>query len=305
MANTAVCLSRLECAVKFVGRVGDDAFGRYILDDFAKEGVDTRHMSQSRDRPTVAVLVFIDLSGERYISLWPPRDAAHTTLRPEEIPPDVLDGADWLHTSGLSLRQEPLRSATLETMHRARQSGVKVSLDLNMRLEFFGMPPEDASAFLEAFEITDILFGSASEEILPLANLLARRSSNASHLQFAGVSPSEPPGPDVLAASDFLSAGRRVVVARLGGKGTSVLGPEGHFESPAFKVPVVDTTGSGDAFDGGFLAALIEGRGLDEAARWGNAAAAMNISRVGGRNVPGKPELLTFALTARRTDDSS
>jgi len=95
-----------------------------------------------------------------------------------------------------------------------------------------------------------------------------------------------------------LSAGRRIVIARTGERGAVVFGPEGRFESPAFRVPVVDTTGSGDAFDGGFLAALAEGRDLATAARWGNAAAALNVSGSGARNVPGRAALVAFLESA-------
>lgn len=106
------------------------------------------------------------------------------------------------------------------------------------------------------------------------------------------------PAWDVVAACKALSMGMRVVVARRGARGALVVGPDACFESPGFSVPVVDTTGSGDAFDGGFLAALCEGRGLAEAARWGNAAAAMNVSGVGARNVPKRQAFDRFLVIA-------
>jgi len=285
VANTAVCLSRLGCRVAFIGKTGDDAFGRFVRDDFTKEGVDTRYLSVSRDFPTVVVLVFLDRAGERQISLWPARSAAHTQLRPQEIDAEALQGACWLHASGLSLREEPARSATLSAFRLARSTGVRTSLDLNLRMEFFGMTEEEVAVFRQAVELTDVLFGSASEEIAPLARMLGGQSAAGPRSAGVGQSGDEGPEPAILEACGALGAGRRIVVARRGARGALVVTPEDSLESPAFDVPVVDTTGSGDAFNGGFLAALCEGRHVSEAARWGNAAAAMNVMGVGARGV--------------------
>jgi len=88
-----------------------------------------------------------------------------------------------------------------------------------------------------------------------------------------------------------LCDGERIVVARQGEQGAQVTTPQGSFHAPAFPAKVVDTLGAGDAFDGGFIAARLAGKGMMEAARWGNAAAALKIGQAGARGLPTFDEL--------------
>jgi sugar/nucleoside kinase (ribokinase family) len=83
------------------------------------------------------------------------------------------------------------------------------------------------------------------------------------------------------AARLFLRLGARCVAVKLGASGCAVFGPEGEFHSPAFPVEAVDTTGAGDSFVGGFLAALSRGLSFPDAARVANAAGALSVSRLG------------------------
>ncbi len=83
------------------------------------------------------------------------------------------------------------------------------------------------------------------------------------------------------AAAELLRAGAGMVVVKLGGEGCAVFTPQMERHAPAARVEVVDTTGAGDCFVGGFLAALQRGASLDEAARTGNAAGAASVSALG------------------------
>ncbi len=98
---------------------------------------------------------------------------------------------------------------------------------------------------------------------------------------------------DVQAAARALSDGQRLVVARLGADGALAAGPlsEGICHVPTIPTPVVDTLGAGDAFDAGFIAARLAGRDTREALRWGNATAALKITRPGARGTPSREEL--------------
>ena len=93
------------------------------------------------------------------------------------------------------------------------------------------------------------------------------------------------------AAVQRLCDGERVVVARRGNKGALVATPNETFCSPALQTQVVDTLGAGDAFNGGFIAARLAKVDIREAARWGNAVAALKIGRVGARGLPSLGEL--------------
>jgi sugar/nucleoside kinase (ribokinase family) len=276
-ANVAVGLARLGVAVTFIGSVGDDGFGRWLADDFAREGVDTRGLITVRDAFTPMVMALIEPDGERLVVVWPPERGADLRLRPEDVDPDWMAGAAWLHTTGMCLRASPVREAVLGGMALAREAGATVSLDLNLRVELWGLDGETRETLERAISLSDVVLGSGPEEIVPLAGLdrgqdAARRPSPLRGSQDA---------------ARAMSAGRRTVVARLGADGALAAAPSGEIcHAPAFPTTVVDTLGAGDAFDAGFIAARLAGCDLREALRWGNAVAALKIARPGARGTP-------------------
>jgi len=270
VANVAVALARLDVPVSFVGMIGDDSYGRFVQADLGGEGVDTSGLRVSREALTPMVIALIEPSGERMIVVWPPEGGADKHLAPDHVSRDAIAGAAWLHTSGMIMRDSPSREAALHAMRLARDAGVPVSLDLNLRLELWGWNDSIAATIAQAIALADVVLGSADEEIAPLAGVER-----------------------VEEAARALSAGRRAVVARLGERGALVCDPTGNLAHvPAFPVTVVDTLGAGDAFNGGFIAARLAGCDLPEAARWGNAVAALKIARSGARGTPTRAEVL-------------
>jgi sugar/nucleoside kinase (ribokinase family) len=270
-ANVAVGLSRLGEQVAFIGTVGDDGYGRWVMNDLDAEGIDRQHTRLVKDACTSMVLALINREGERSIYVWPDQDGAHTKLHPDAIRPEIFDEAAWLHTTGLCLREQPARSAQIKAMGLARQAGAKVSLDLNLRLESWGIDGQLRNVFDQAIGLSDFVFGSADEEIIPFTA-----------------------GTTLLQGAETLSGGIRTVVARQGPGGVFVFGPGGSFGSSAFQVEVVDTLGAGDAFNAGFISAILAGEELRTAARWGNAAAALKITKRGARGLPNREELNEF-----------
>lgn len=267
--NSAAALARLGVPVRFIGAVGDDGYGRWSAETLLKEGVDTSYLQFVDQAFTSIVLAVIHPDGERELFVWPDSGAAHTRLSPDAITPGMFESADWLHTTGLCLREEPVRTAQLKAMRLAREAGITVSLDLNLRLESWGLDDSLRDVFDRAVALSDVVLGSGSDEILPYTGL-----------------------DSIQEGAEALSAGMRTVIARLGSEGAFAVGPKEVFYSPAFDVPVVDTLGAGDAFNGGFICAQMEGYDLKESVRWGNGAAALNIERVGARGLPGRQELI-------------
>ena len=268
-ANVAVALARLGEGVSFIGTIGDDGYGRWVLNDLKREGVDTTETYMVHDAFTSMVMALINSNGERSLYVWPDKHGAHTKLQPSSIRPDFFSSASWLHTTGLCLREEPVRNAQLMAMEMARDAGLTVSLDLNLRLESWGMEKSLKKIFDRAVDLSQVIFGSGLEEICPFTE----KSS-------------------IQAGAELLSNGSRTVIARLGDQGALVVFPDGAYKIPAFEVEVVDTLGAGDAFNGGFIAAWLAGKDLQEAARWGNAAAALKIGKTGARGLPSREELL-------------
>ncbi len=262
-ANVAVALVRLGVAVTMVGAVGDDGYGRWVRDDLVHEGVDVDGLRSIGDAFTPMVMALVEPDGERLVVAWPPEGGAHLRLASDDIDPGVLESASWLHTTGMCLRAAPARDALLHAMGLARKAGLTVSLDLNLRLESWGLNDATRETFERAIELSDVVFGSADEEILPMA------------------------GTDsVEAGSEFLCGGERIVVARRGAAGALVTTPNETFHVPAFRTQVVDTLGAGDAFNGGFMAARLAGVGVRGAAIWGNAVAALKNGQAGARGLP-------------------
>lgn len=271
-ANTAVALARLGTRVAFAGSIGDDGYGRWARDDLRSEQINIEGMRLIPDAFTLMALAIIQPDGERQIVVWPASGGAHTAYRPEDLNSEMVAKAAWLHTSGICLRYPPVCEAVLYAMQLAQQAGVPISLDLNLRIETFGLNEADRERFWQAIRLSEVVFGSAAEEIMPLAGKNTVEES-----------------------AETLSEGLRTVVARLGPKGALAAAPGVNLYAPAFSLPVVDTLGAGDAFNAGFIAAHLAGRDLAGCLRWGNATAALKIGQPGARGLPGRAEVAALA----------
>jgi sugar/nucleoside kinase (ribokinase family) len=266
--NTAAGLASLGVPVEFIGSIGDDGFGRWIASDFASLGVGCRGLVV-HDVPTAQVIALLEPDGDRSLFVWPTDGGALTCLSPAELDPDLIASASWLHTSGMCLRAAPLRDAVLAGMALARAAGVSVSLDLNLRVELWGLNADKRAAVEAAVGLADVVLGSGEEELVQLS------------------------GTDSIeTAARVIGGGRRTVIARLGAGGAVAFAGDGSaVRSPGFVVPTRNAVGAGDAFDAGFVAAMVEGRPLAEALRWGNAVAALKVARTGGaRDLPSRAE---------------
>ncbi len=267
-ANVAVALARLGVTTSFIGTVGEDGYGHWVIEDFKNEGVNTDCTYQVEGAFTSMVMALIYPDGERGLYVWPDTGGAHIKLKPSFIKPEMFDSAAWLHTTGLCLREEPVRTTQLKAMELAHAAGLTVSLDLNLRLESWGIDKSLKTVFDRAIELSQVVFGNGIEEIIPFTEQTT-----------------------IQAGAELLSANKRTVIARQGAEGVLVVGPDVDFLSPAFKVDVVDTLGAGDAFNGGYIAACLDGKDLREAANWGNAAAALKIGKSGARGLPSREDL--------------
>lgn len=271
--NTAMALARLGVPVDFHGVIGDDAFGRFLAAEFRDGGVGTSGLRVLPDAMTPQVIALLEPDGERYLVIWPTTGGAHTRMSPEHLDQSLLAGASWVHTTGMCLRHSPLRETILAGLEVAKRARVPTSLDLNLRVELWGLAEDVRATVQAAIALSDVVFGNGIEELLPMTG-----------------------AESVESAVQLLSAGQRTVVARLGKAGVLACAPDGTIvHVPAFLCEPVNTVGAGDAFDGGFIAAMVEGRSLGDALRWGNAVAALKIQRSGGgRDLPARTDLDTL-----------
>lgn len=271
-ANTAAAMARLGVPTSFLGTIGDDQYGHFILRDFAALGVDTKPMIVDAATNTVGVFAFIDERGERYLWGWPRVDQAFKELNPARIDWEEVKQAAWVHSSGMAIVHDTsARSSILSILKTAYENGVPTSFDLNLRVDDGNLDPSYADAVLEAMRYCTYVLGSGREEYYYLA-----------------------PRTDWLESARSFVTEKRTVIVRMGAEGSMALTPSETLREDAFCVPVEDTVGAGDVYNAGFIAALLEGKSLRDALIWGNGVSGWSVSKKGARETPGREALCAF-----------
>ncbi len=246
--NTLVAAARLGASTGYVTRVGDDPFAAFLLESWRAEGIDVSH---ARLVEGFNGLYFISLlpDGEREFTYYR-RGSAASTMTPADLDPASIGGARVLHVSGIS------RETVLAAVRLAREQGVLVSYDPNLRRKLWPSLAEARAALHEVLPLADIVLPSAPEE---MTELLDART------------PEE-------GVERLWAAGVGTVAAKLGEKGC-LLGHDGRLLAIPPFVPeaVVDATGAGDAFDGAFLHGLVSGLSPEEAARLAVVCAGLSL----------------------------
>lgn len=271
-ANVLVALEHLGHPTAFIGKVGTDMHGDFLRGVLEGEGIDCKGLISDPGFFTTLAFVALAPTGERAFS-FARKPGADTQLSPDDLDRDVISGSKILHVGSLSLIDEPARSATLAAIACAREAGCVLSYDPNYRANLW-TSPETASRQMRSVVAGMDLMKISDEE----CELMTGRTDPAQ------------------AARALLEQGVKVVVVTLGGDGALVCCAEGTRAVPGFPAQVVDTTGAGDSFWGGFLAAFLEsGRAVDDVtlddaasfARMGNAVASLCVRGRGG--IPSMP----------------
>jgi len=249
-ASTAAALARLGVAVGALGKVGCDPLGDFLLQALRRDGVDTGAVLRDPAVATSATMALVGPTGERcFLHAL----GGNGALRREEVSLAQTGPAPVLHVGGTGLLPA-LDGAPLAALcAEAHGLGMEVSLDT-------------------AWDVS----GDWTRLLPVLAHVDYFLPSQIEASRIFGVT--EPPA----IAAAALAHGVRAVAVKLGADGCYVQTADsaGRY-LPALRGPVVDTTGAGDAFCAGFLAASVHGRDPFEAARLGTAAACMGISRLG------------------------
>jgi ribokinase len=248
-SNQAVAAARAGADVQMLSRLGDDAFGRLARDTWAADGIDASLVENSATPTGSAVILIDEVKGENAIIVVP---GACFTLSPK----DVDAAGDAIRAAGVLLTQLELPLETVERgLHVAREAGVRTILN-----------PAPAQAL--------------SDTMLGLADFFVPNESEAALL--TGL-PVESKTQAEAAARVLLGRGARCVIVTLGAQGALVCeaGAEAQLVNAFNAGPVLETTGAGDAFCGGFAAALSEGASVLDAARFGCATAGISVTRAG------------------------
>jgi ribokinase len=248
-SNQAVAAARAGGRVRFVSRIGRDAFGELALRSWQEAGV-IADVTRSESGYTGAAYIFIeDGTGDNAIIVAPGAGG--------EIAPADLDArAEAIRAAAVFVTQlEQPRDAARRGLEIARAAGVATVLN-----------PAPAAPL--------------PAEMLALCDWVTPNESEAEAL--TGISVLDPEGAEA-AARRLVAMGPRGAVVTLGAQGALLLDRDGRATHvPAFRAgPVVETTGAGDAFNGAFAVALAEGRPALDAVRFGCAAAGISVTRPG------------------------
>jgi sugar/nucleoside kinase (ribokinase family) len=264
--------AKLGLRVAMAACVGDDALGRFTLEALADGGVDTGAVQVLAGVPTG---LSVALAREDDRAILTARGALEA-LDPAQVPDELLARARHVHIASPFL-QPRLRTGLTELVERAHASGATVSLDT-------GWDPEERWAI--AVSQLDVLLPNA-EEAIRLANAegAERASVAASGNTLAGGRRPEAVsgrGADARPAGTALAALGPVVAVKLGAAGAMGFSGDSVVRVAVPTVAAVDSTGAGDSFDAGFLAAWLDGAGLADALALGCACGALSTRALGG-----------------------
>ena len=250
-SNFCIAAARQGATSGFVSAVGGDRFGRLLLALWQQENVDTSAVRIDPSAPTGVYFVSQTPGGHQFDYLR--AGSAASRYAAVDLPLDRIASASVLHLSGVSLAIGTAAcDAAFSAITHAREHGVRISFDTNLRLNLWPLARARAT-MLEVIRQTDICLPSW-DDVTALTGLSTRD-----------------------AIVDFLlERGPCVVALKLGREGCYVATPEERQWVPAHQVSAIDATGAGDCFGGAFVARLFAGDDPFSAARYANVAAALS-----------------------------
>lgn len=260
--NQGIAAHKAGGNVVMITKLGTDSMGRVATDAMDEVGLSKDYLFYNDDVATGIALILVDENtGQNEIVIVP---GACSTITDE----DIAKVADEIKSSAYLLVQlEVNQDANEKVVRMAKEAGVKVI-------------------------INTAPYQPMTDEFLRGAYLVTPNEVEAEDI--TGVAVNDLESGDK-AAKVFFDKGVQNVLITLGSRGVYVATKERSEIIPCFKVNAVDTTGAGDAFNGGFLTALAEGKELREAARFAQALAALSVQRLGTTSaMPTREEIDTF-----------
>lgn len=249
----AMGLARLGDPVRFVGRCGDDAFGRFCVAALGDGGVDTAAIAADAGLRT-GVTVAMSSRTDRALLTWP---GAIAELDADDVGDGVLADARHLHVSSYYL-QTRLRPRAGELFARAKAAGLTTSLD----------PGSDPTQH----------WGRELIDVLRHVDLFLPNQNEA-----CAITGTDTPE-DALRA---LANGVTRTALKTGSRGAMTLEQGKPLSAPGYAAQAVDTTGAGDSFNAGFLHAWLRDLPMLDCLRWGNACGALSTRGLGGTAAQG------------------
>jgi fructokinase len=228
-ANVACAVSRLGGTSAFIGKLGADAFGDFLLDTLNNSGVNTNYISRTNQANTALAFVSLKADGNREFMFYR-NPSADMLLSEDEIDSEWFSAKDVLHFGSVDLIEAPVKYAHIKAINSIKSKGGLVSFDPNVRLALWN----DAQRCRETIN-----------DFIPYADIL---KISDEELEFITGIAEEP-----MAIASLFIGDVKVIAYTKGSQGAELYTKDFNIYVPARKVKVVDTTGAGDAFMGAFL----------------------------------------------------
>lgn len=268
-ANVCIGLAKLGVKAGFIGKVGDDPFGRMLVDTLQRNGVDTSQVRFDSIIRTTLAFVSVNERGENDFTFYR-NPGADMVLRSEELNENFIASSRAFHFGSISMTGEPCYSATLQAVQFAHKHKLFVSFDPNLRPRLWRNLREAKSKIMEGLKNADLV------------------KINTMELEFITGTK------DLIKGTDWiLQNGPKVALVTQGERGSFFHNKNGFVSVPAYKVKTMDTVGCGDAFNAAVIyqLLLLYKKGKDifnlseeemrEILRFANASGALTATKKG------------------------
>ena len=276
-SNTAIAVARQETSSGFLSKVGNDLFGRKLLELWKREGVDCTYVLQHPESPTGIYFVTHDENGHHFS--YYRRGSAASQMTPEDVTVDVVSQAKVLHLSAITQAiSDSSRETAIAAIHQARKRGVKISYDTNLRLKLWTLN-----------QARDVI-----NHVVPMCDVLLPSLDDVTSL--TGLK--EPK--EII--DYYLKLGAKLVVLKQGEQGVLVADGNNECYISGHAVKAIDATGAGDSFDGAFLSEWLRSDDPFAAAEYANAAAALSTTNYGAvDSIPNRDDVTAFLGRTKRS----
>lgn len=293
--NTAIGAARLGLKAALITRVGADHFGRFIREELAREGVDTRAIAADAKRLTALAILGIR-DREQFPLLFYRTDCADMALCEADIDPAFIAQAKATLISGTHLSTPQVNAASLRAARAAKAAGRQVAFDIDYRPVLWGLAGLDRG---EDRFVADAAVTARLREIAALCDLIVGTEEEFCIL--GGAADAEDALRAVRAITGALLVCKRGPQGCVAFAGEIGAGFESGLARTGFDIEVFNVLGAGDAFMAGFLRGWLHGDPLSTCCDYANASGALVVSRHGcAPAMPTWPELTAFLDQPRR-----
>lgn len=249
-SNTGTALAKIGVDAAIIGKVGDDGFGDFMVNELSKHGADCSGIVRDKTTHTSATMVMVHADGERSFIHY---IGANATLREEDVDFDVIKKGRILHVAGTFLMPAFDGQPTANVLKKAKELGLITSLDTCW---------DSKGNWMKLLE-----------PCLPYVDY-AVPSIEEARMCAGKQDPSD-------VADVFLSKGVKTVALKMGDQGCYIKNKDIELRIPIYKVDAVDAVGAGDAFAAGFLTGIVRGWDLLRTGKFANAVGALCVTALG------------------------